>query len=155
MPFHIFCYSGQVNSQSESSEEALVISIVDELQENYMHVFECSSRIKRIFEKILKCKLYACSKNYFLFFCLLMVHSHPLPFPVLQLRYHLLPCVSKLNCNLRSSWLSQPPLLHHLPSPGIYVDSCRLSMQCAMDEIPVHLSCQCCSISHSWFHIPH
>lgn len=83
MPFHIFCYSGQVNSQSESSEEALVISIVDELQENYMHVFECSSRIKRIFEKILKCKLYACSKNYFLFFCLLMVHSHPLPFPVL------------------------------------------------------------------------
>lgn len=25
MPFHIFCYSGQVNSQSESSEEALVI----------------------------------------------------------------------------------------------------------------------------------
>lgn len=73
MPFHRFCYSGQVNSLSESSEEVLVISIIDELQKNYVHVFEYSSLINRILGKTLKCKSVSLFKK--LFFILLLVNG--------------------------------------------------------------------------------
>lgn len=72
MPFHRFCYSGQVNSLSESSE-ALVISIINELQKNYMHVLEYSSLINRILGKTLKCKRVSLFKK--LFFILLLVNG--------------------------------------------------------------------------------
>lgn len=47
--------------------------------------FEYSSLTESKKKKILKCESVFWSTNYFLFFSLLMIHRHPLPFPVYSL----------------------------------------------------------------------